>query len=303
MLFASIDIGTNAVRLFFANVYEKDTVPVSEKASLIRIPLRLGEDVFELGKISDERAEKLINTMKAFKLLIDVYNPLAYIACATAAMREAENGSLIVERIKKEAGIDIKVIDGIEEANIVCATNNMQISSKYKMTMYVDVGGGSTEISLLKNHKIVDSNSFKIGTIRLLTEKVNDSEWDRLKSWLKTYKEDFGKIFCVGSGGNINKLAKLYSTQPDNSLSYADIVHARDYLSGFSLQERIETMGMRPDRADVIIPATKVFIAIMKITDCRFVHVPKIGLTDGLIYTVYKRYTENENALPIVILK
>lgn len=290
MLFASIDIGTNAVRLFFSNVFERNSVAVSEKASLIRIPVRLGEDVFELGRISDDRAEKLIKTMKAFKLLIDVYKPVDYIACATAAMREAKNGDEIVKRILEETGIDIKIIDGIEEANIVCTTNNLQISSKYKLTMYVDVGGGSTEISLLKNHTLIDSNSFKIGTIRLLTEKVKDSEWDRLKSWLKNYKSDFGKIFCVGSGGNINKLAKLYSTQTDNSLSYGDLIQARDHLSNFTLTERIETMGLRPDRADVIIPATKVFLTIMKITDCHFVHVPRIGLTDGLIYTVYNKY-------------
>lgn len=293
MLFASIDIGTNAVRLFFANVFEKNSIPFSEKASLIRIPLRLGEDVFETGRVSDTRVEKLIKTMQAFRLLLDVYAPQDYIACATAAMREASNGSEIVERIRKETGIDLKIIDGIEEANIVCASDTMQVSPRYKFTMYIDVGGGSTEISLLKGHSLIDSNSFKIGTIRLLTEKVDDKEWDRMKSWLKNYKSDFGKFFCIGSGGNINKLAKLYSTQPDNSISYSDLQNAKEHLNSFTLQERIETMGLRPDRADVIVPAAKIFLSIMKITDCRFVHVPKIGLTDGLIYTVYNSYIKN----------
>jgi exopolyphosphatase / guanosine-5'-triphosphate,3'-diphosphate pyrophosphatase len=301
MLFASIDIGTNAVRLFFANVYEKNAIPVSEKASLIRIPLRLGEDVFKDGRISEIRVEKLIKTMQAFRLLLDVYAPQDYIACATAAMREASNGKEIVDRIRNEAGINIEIIDGIEEAKIVCAADNMQVSSRYKFTMYVDVGGGSTEISLLKDHTLIDSNSFKIGTIRLLTEKVQDKEWDRLKSWLKNYKSDFGKLFCIGSGGNINKLAKLYSTQIDDSISYSDLQQAAEHLSSFSLQERIETMGLRPDRADVIVPATKVFLFIMKISDTRFIHVPKIGLTDGLIHTVYKRYVKDSTAKLIFV--
>lgn len=293
MLFASIDIGTNAVRLFFANVYEKNSIPVSEKASLIRIPLRLGEDVFETGKISELREEKLIKTMQAFKLLLDVYSPQDYIACATAAMREASNGNKLVERIRNEVGININIVDGIEEAKIICAADSMQVSSRYKFTMYVDVGGGSTEISLLKDHTIIDSNSFKIGTIRLLTEKVQEEEWNRLKAWLKSYKRDFGKIFCVGSGGNINKLAKLYSTQANNLISYSDLRHALEHLNGFSLQERIEIMGLRPDRADVIIPAARIFLYIMKITDTRFVNVPRIGLTDGLIYTIYRRYVND----------
>jgi exopolyphosphatase/guanosine-5'-triphosphate,3'-diphosphate pyrophosphatase len=290
MLFASIDIGSNAVRLFFANVYEVKGVPVAEKASLIRLPLRLGEDVFETGCISETRVENLMKTMHSFKLLMDVYQPLGYIAIATSAMREACNRNQIIDRIKKETGIDVKIIDGNEEATIVCATDNIKTGKKYSLTMYVDVGGGSTEISVLRNHVLIDSGSFQLGTIRMLGNKVEDEEWERLKDWLIKYKKDFGKIYFVGSGGNINKLSKLYSTQPDSSLSFPNLKQGYKKLCKMTLQQRIEEMGMRPDRADVIIPAAEIFLSIMKTTKADFVFVPRIGLSDGLIYMAYKNY-------------
>jgi exopolyphosphatase/guanosine-5'-triphosphate,3'-diphosphate pyrophosphatase len=294
MLFASIDIGSNAVRLFFANVYELRGKAVAEKASLIRIPLRLGEDVFETGCISATRIENLMKTMNAFKLLMDVYKPVDYIACATSAMREACNGQEIVNRIKKETGINIRIIDGIEEAQVVCATNNINTGKKFTLTMYVDVGGGSTEISVLRDHVLIDSGSFKLGTIRLLGDKVDEAEWIRLKEWFKKFKKDFGRIYVVGSGGNINKLSKLYSTQPDSSLSFPNLRQGYKKLFNMTLQQRIEEMGMRPDRADVIIPAAEIFLTIMKNIKADFVFVPRIGLSDGLIYTVYKRHKEKQ---------
>lgn len=295
MLFASIDIGSNAVRLFFANVFEIKGKAVAEKASLIRIPLRLGEDVFETGCISDKRIENLMKTMNAFKLLMDVYKPVDYIACATSAMREARNGHQIIDKIKNETGINVRIIDGIEEAQVVCATNNINTGKKYTLTMYVDVGGGSTEISMLRNHVLVGSGSFKLGTIRMLGDKVDEAEWIRLKEWLKKYKKDFGKIYIVGSGGNINKLSKLYSTQPDSSLSFPNLRQGYKKLFNMTLQQRIEEMGMRPDRADVIIPAAEIFLSIMKTTKADFIFVPRIGLSDGLIYTVYKNHKEKQS--------
>jgi len=290
MLFASIDIGSNAVRLFFANVYELKGAPVAEKASLIRIPLRLGEDVFETGCISETRVENLMKTMHSFKLLMDVYQPVDYIAIATSAMREACNNKEIIERIKKETGINVRIIDGNEEATIVSATNNIKTGEKYSYTMYVDVGGGSTEISVLKNHVLIDSGSFSIGTIRILGDKVDEKEWDKLILWLKKFKNDFGKIYMVGSGGNINKLSKLYSTQSDSSLSLPNLRQGYKKLCSMTLQQRIEEMGMRPDRADVIIPAAEIFLFIMKVTKSDFIFVPRIGLSDGLIHMVYKNY-------------
>jgi len=294
MLFASIDIGSNAVRLFFANVFELKDRPVAEKASLIRIPLRLGLDVFETGSISEKKIDSLVKTMHAFKILIDVYKPLDYVAVATSAMREASNNYKIIERIKKETDIDVKIIDGIEEAKVICATDNIETGDKYCLTMYVDVGGGSTEISVLRNHVLIDSGSFKLGTIRILNDKIHEGEWTRMKEWFYKFEKDFGKIYVVGSGGNINKLSKLYSTQQDSSLSYPNLKQGYKRLSSMTLQQRIEEMGMRPDRADVIIPAAEIFLSIMKATKSDFIFVPRIGLSDGLIYTIYRKYLENQ---------
>ena len=292
MLFSSIDIGSNAVRLFFCNVFEIKGLPVLEKASLIRIPLRLGEDVFETGSISPIKEENMVKTMHAFKMLMDVYKPLDYMACATSAMREASNSKQIIERIKNETGISIKVIDGIEEGMIVSSINNINTGKKYSLTMYVDVGGGSTEISVLKNHELIASSSFSIGTLRILGNKVNEKEWIKLKEWLNEFKNDFGKIYLVGCGGNINKLSKLYADQPDSSMSLSGLEYGYKKLRKMTLQQRIEVMGMRPDRADVIIPAAEIFLSIMKTIKSNFIFVPRIGLSDGIVYSVYKNYKE-----------
>jgi len=292
MLFASIDIGSNAVRLFFANVFETDGVPRIEKASLIRIPIRLGDDVFKTGTISENRIENLLKTLKAFNMLIDVYKPVDYIACATSAMREAENNIHVLERIKKETGILVKVIDGMEEAMMVCSIDNLVIHDKYSFSVYIDVGGGSTEISVLKNHVLINSESFQIGTIRMLNNKVQAEEWQRMITWLNLFKNDFGKLYLVGSGGNINKLSKLYSTQADYSLSLKDLKKGLKKLNSLTVEQRVDKMGLRPDRADVIVPAAEIFLAIMNTTQSEYVNVPRIGLSDGLIYSLYKKYKE-----------
>ena len=294
MLFASIDIGSNAVRLFFANVFETDGVPRIEKASLIRIPIRLGDDVFKIGTISENRIENLLKTLKAFNMLIDVYKPVDYIACATSAMREAENKIQIIERIKQETGIQVKIIDGIEEAMLVCSIDNILKAETDTLSVYIDVGGGSTEISILRNHVLVDSESFQIGTIRMLSNKVEKEEWERMIEWLKLYKNDFGKLYLVGSGGNINKLSKLYSSQLDFSLSFRDLKKGFKKLNSLTVQQRIDKMGLRPDRADVIVPAAEIFLAIMKTMKSQYIHVPRIGLSDGLIYFLYKTYKEKK---------
>mgnify|MGYP003593208338 FL=1 len=292
MLFASIDIGSNAVRLFFFYVFETDGVPRIEKASLIRIPIRLGDDVFKTGTISENRIENLLKTLKAFNMLIDVYKPVDYIACATSAMREAENNIHVLERIKKETGILVKVIDGMEEAIMVCSIDNLVIQDKYSFSVYIDVGGGSTEISVLKNHVLINSESFQIGTIRMLNNKVQAEEWQRMITWLNLFKNDFGKLYLVGSGGNINKLSKLYSTQADYSLSLKDLKKGLKKLNSLTVEQRVDKMGLRPDRADVIVPAAEIFLAIMNTTQSEYVNVPRIGLSDGLIYSLYKKYKE-----------
>lgn len=292
MVFAAIDIGSNAVRLFLANVFDHNGLVTIEKYSLVRVPLRLGLDVFTKGEISIEKIEKFAKTMQAFKLLIDVQEPVAYKVCATAAMREASNNNEVIDIVEKRSGIKINIIDGIEEAKIVCANCNIAIADKYKMTMYVDVGGGSTEISMLQQGKMIASSSYKIGTLRILNEKVTQDEWARMKKWLKDFSEYYGKIFCIGSGGNINKIAKIYGKRDEMTLTFDQLEYAIQHLNNFSNEERIEYMGLKPDRADVIIPASGVFHAIMKQTKLNSLYVPKIGLADGLIHILYKEYKD-----------
>ena len=290
MIFASIDIGSNAVRLLFANAYDHDGQPTVEKATLIRIPVRLGMDVFKTKKISDEKIKHLIKTLKAFKLLIDVYKPVKYCAYATAAMREATNQKKVLKTIKDKTGITVKTIDGIEEANIIKELNNIFIDETHKIKMYIDVGGGSTDISMLKDRKIISSKSFNIGTIRLLENATQESEWIRMKDWLSEFKQDFGKIFCIGTGGNINKIGKSYANPIDNIMTTEKLKEANEYLSSFTVEERVNKLGMRPDRADVIIPALKIYLTVLDHAKIKSIYIPRIGLVDGLIFQMFKEY-------------
>jgi exopolyphosphatase/guanosine-5'-triphosphate,3'-diphosphate pyrophosphatase len=287
MLLAAIDIGSNAVRLFFSNVFELNGEIIVEKASLVRIPLRLGEEVFKKGKISGAKADALVKTMKAFQLLIEVVQPVAYRACATAAMREAQNRDVLVKRIRKEAGIDIEVIDGLEEARIVSTVTHLDFEGKFKRALYIDVGGGSTEVSLMEQNRILDSNSFKIGTVRMLNGMVKPGEWKKMEEWLSKFKEQEEPLLLVGSGGNINKINKLYGDINRKVLSLDSLEEALDYLGKYSVEDRIALIGLRPDRADVIIPAGQIFQFIMKSLGASFVFVPKIGLSDGIVSLLF----------------
>lgn len=290
MIYAAIDIGSNAARLLFANVFELNSKVYVEKATLVRIPTRLGKDVYSINRISDDRAENLLKTLRAYKTLIEVYKPVSFAACATAAMREAENGQEILERIRSEVGLNVRLIDGIEEANIIRRTNKLTFEHPHGISMYIDVGGGSTDISLLSEDKLISVKSFKIGTLRLLSKRVKKQEWERLDEWLKEFKVDFGKINVVGSGGNINKLNKMYGNSFDFTLKTEELKSAYKKLKDFSLEERIEKLGLRPDRADVIVPAAKIFLFILKIIQVKSLLVPKIGLADGLIYQLYEKH-------------
>jgi len=292
MIFASIDIGSNAVRLLFANAFERENRIHIEKASLIRIPIRLGKDVYKNNTISKKRATNLVKTLKAFKLLIDVYKPVSFVACATAATRDAVNGEELLKKVTKETGIKIKIIDGLQEAEIIRSSNDFTLPEGKNLTMYVDLGGGSTEISVLSKSKVLDARSFKIGTLRLLNKNFQKKEWNELETWLNQFKKDFGQINIVGSGGNINKIAKLYSHREDDILPFTDLEYAYKHLKSFTLHERVEQLGMRPDRADVIVPAARVFLFIAKIISADTIVVPKIGLADGLIIQLYKSYLE-----------
>jgi exopolyphosphatase/guanosine-5'-triphosphate,3'-diphosphate pyrophosphatase len=287
MLLATIDIGSNAVRLLFANVFERKGVAFADKASLIRIPVRLGMDVFEMGRISSTREEYLVKTLQAFRLLMEVYNPVAFDACATAAMREASNGALILSGLVKSTGLNVRLIDGIEEANIISAANNSIVNKRFEKTLYIDVGGGSTEISLFNRDRFVRSDSFKIGTIRLLHEQVDEIEWKRMQSWLTQLDLQGEPFNCIGSGGNINKLTKLFGNTMLNTLDYKRLKAAVENLGAMTLDDRMQFYGLRPDRADVIVPAGEIFLRIMKWTHATEILAPKIGLADGLAIQLY----------------
>ncbi|MCD4734759.1 MAG: Ppx/GppA family phosphatase [Bacteroidales bacterium] len=294
MIFAAIDIGSNASRLLFANVFETGKKILVEKATLVRIPTRLGEDVYSISRISDEKSDNLIKTLKAFKLLLEVYNPVCFDVCATAAMREAKNSENILQRINSEAGIDVRIIDGIEEANIIRKTNRIVFDSNERPVIFIDVGGGSTDISIIHNNKVLAVKSFKIGTLRYLAGKIPETEWKDLSDWLGRFRKDFGNFNIIGSGGNINKINKIYGDPENFQLTYKLLKHAYEHLSSFSLEERIVKLGLRPDRADVIIPAARIFIFILKIIKARYIYVPKIGLADGLVHQLYKKYKKEQ---------
>lgn len=297
MIFAAIDIGSNAARLLFANVFEKKGKIKTEKATLVRIPIRLGLDVFHNQRITEERQEYLINTLKAFQLLIDVYQPINYTACATAAIREAENKDHILERVKEQTGFTINVIDGIEEAKIISKYNDVSHLLVHPKSVYIDVGGGSTELTLIEGSRFVRSESFKIGTIRSLHDSIAKDEWKRMKKWLKEIKKPDEAINCIGSGGNINKIVKLYGSKANRNIDFVTLINAYEHLRSFTVEQRMKKFGFRPDRADVIVPAAKIYAKAMQWGDIDNIIAPKIGLADGLAADLYKNHKKNAQAL------
>lgn len=295
MLLCAIDIGSNAVRLFFSNVMEKEGQIVIEKASLMRVPLRLGEDAFTRNRISDIKADKLVKTLKSFRLLIDVIEPVAFRACATSALREVENSREILDRIEQESNIRIHLITGIEEAEIISAVQNPDLKSDFNYSLYIDVGGGSTELSLVSQNKVIDATSFKIGTVRLLNKKADATQWDLMEKWLMSFESLFPDMICVGTGGNINKIARLYGRVPEKVLPFTNLEFGLNHLQKFTVEERIELMGLRPDRADVIVPAARIFHFIMQKTNSEILLVPRFGLCDGIVSALYKEIKKGAN--------
>lgn len=288
MIFAAVDIGSNAMRLLFCRAYEVNGKPVFSKEELIRLPIRLGEDVFLNGKISDKKADKLTTAMRGFSELIKVYEVDAYRAVATSAMRDASNGMEVIERIQKEAGLTVEIIDGKVEAQLVFSNHIEEMLNPKHAYLYIDVGGGSTELTLYYNHKVMASRSFNIGTVRMLLDKVEKDEWDKMKSWIKSTTLGVRPLSAIGSGGNINKIFKM--TKKDNkSLSYNKLKGINDMLNSYTYNERVEVLGLKPDRADVIVHASKIFITIMKTADIENIFVPQIGLSDGIVHDLYDR--------------
>ena len=292
--FAAIDIGSNAMRLLIANVIENNGEVIYKKASLTRGPLRLGFEAFEKGEISADKEEKLVHMMKAYKHLMIVNEVEGYRACATSAMRDAKNGPELVSRIKRETSIEIEIIDGKEEAQIIYDSHIADMLEPNRNYLYVDVGGGSTELTLLVNGKLEKSRSFNIGTLRLLSKSVDKKEWDAMHSWLDCMTESFGKIEIIGSGGNINKIYKLTGTKLGQPLSRVKLMAVAKQLSEISVEERIVQFGLNPDRADVIVPASEVFLMVSRWVDAKNIYVPVIGVADGIIRSLYNDFTKGK---------
>lgn len=283
MRYAAIDIGSNAVRLLIADIIRNDEVVSFKKNTLIRVPLRLGDDAFIDKKISDRKKTDLFKTLSAFRNLMDVYKVSEYMACATSAMREAVNGSSIVERARQE-GIDLQIIDGEVEAKIIHSNHLERYLESNKTYLYIDVGGGSTELSLFADQQLKATRSFDLGTIRILDNKDREETWDEMRRWVKEQTAPYKAVYGIGTGGNINKLSRLVSSSnEDKPISYKKLKAMYEYLISFSLKDRINVLGLNSDRADVIIPACEIFLALMKHGRIRQVLVPRIGLADGMI--------------------
>lgn len=287
--YAAIDIGSNAMRLLISNIVEQEGKETQfNKSALIRVPIRLGQDAFTVGEISEENIDRMVDAMKAFKLLMKVYKIEKYKACATSAMREAYNGKDVADFIYQESDILINIIDGKHEAAIIASTDLHSFIKTDQAYLYVDVGGGSTEFSLFKDGKMVASKSFKNGTVRLLNEMVNDVVWQETEKWIKAKTEDLDNVIIIGSGGNINKIFKMSGKSQDQPLSYLYLNSQYQYLNSLTYEQRIAELGLNTDRADVIIPATKIYLNAMKWSRATKIYVPKIGLSDGIVKAMYQ---------------
>lgn len=288
--YGAIDIGSNAVRLLISNVIiSEEKEPKFKKSSLIRVPIRLGADAFVSELISNENIIRMINAIEAFKLLMDVHGVTEYKACATSAMREAKNGKEVVEQIHKKTGVKVDIIGGKEEAAIISSTDLNELIEGNDSYLYVDVGGGSTEITVFSAGKIITSKSFKIGTVRLLNNKksINKEIFASVEKWVKKNTKGLKKISLIGSGGNINKLFKMSGRTEGKPISYIYLNAQYQFLKQMSFDERVSELSLNPDRADVIIPATKIYLSTMKWSGARKIYVPKIGLSDGIIKSLF----------------
>ena len=289
MRLAAIDIGSNAARLLITDVISCPQ-GVSEfiKTVLVRVPLRLGFDVFDKGEISPAKVEKIIKTIKSYKLLLDVYEVKHLKACATSAMRDAANAADIIKKVKAETGIEIQIISGDQEASFIYENHiaeNMNTAESY---LYIDVGGGSTELTFFSDGKMIFKKSFNIGTIRLLKNQVDEATWDEMKEFIRSKTKGYHHVTAIGSGGNINKIFSISKRKEGKPLTL-DLL--RDYykeFSNLSLAQRISLHKLREDRADVIVPALLIYINAMRWADAEEIFVPKIGLADGLIHTLFE---------------
>ena len=286
--YAAVDIGSNAIRLLIATVIEKEGFPTQfKKTSLVRLPIRLGADVFLKGNISSGNYQRLLDAMQAYSLIIKTHKVVAFRACATSAMREAKNGKEIVSKLKAATGIDIQIIDGNDEAAIIASTDLKQLISDNKVFLYVDVGGGSTEFTVFANGKNIASHSFKLGTVRIINGMVEDTMWEQAQQWVTQHTKAYSKINVIGSGGNINSIYRFSEKKVGQPLSYLFMSNFYEKVKQYDYNQRVFELKMNPDRADVIIPATRIYLSAMKWAKAKNMYVPKIGLADGIVKQLY----------------
>ena len=293
--YAAIDIGSNGVRLLISTITEqvgKD--PIFKKTSLVRVPIRLGADVFLSKRISDENITRMIDTIQAFKLLMKSHKIQRFKACATSAMRESINGQEVADLIEEKTGVKIQIINGNDEAAIIAATDLHALIQTDKTYLYVDVGGGSTEFTLYSKGETITSRSFKLGTVRLLEDMVPEGTWEEVEAWIKEVTRSYSKIDLIGSGGNINNIFKSSGKSNGKPLSFLYLSSYYQLLQSFTYEERITELNLNPDRADVIVPAARIYLSAMKWTRARRIYVPKIGLSDGIVRSLY----QEDNLIP-----
>ncbi len=286
--FAAIDIGSNAMRVLISNVIETKEGVHFQKNALVRAPIRLGKDSFSLGEISKKSIKRMISAMKAFKLLMKVHGVSHYQAFATSALREADNRSNVLEQVRRKSGIKIEIIDGTKEAEIISNTKISDLLNSPKTFLLVDVGGGSTEFTFINQGRRVCSKSFKIGTVRLINKLLDERVWDAIRIWIIKNAKPYNKITLIGSGGNINKLFKLSKIRDGKPLSIIKLNQIFMELESLTYEERIVKFELNPDRADVIIPAARIYLKALEWSGGQKIYVPKFGLSDGMIKLMYK---------------
>ena len=289
--YAAVDIGSNAIRLLIETIIEKDDEAARyKKTSLVRVPIRLGTDVFTNKNISDHNYSRMVDTLNAYQLLMKTHNVVQYRACATSAMREAENGMEIAKKLYKDTGIKIEIIDGVEEAKIIASTDIKDYLEANKTFLYVDVGGGSTEFTVIDRGETIASKSYKLGTVRLINNLVEDDVWFNVKDWILANTKNYNNISLLGTGGNINNVYKSSLIPYGKPLNLPYLKSYYKKIKSMSYEDRIAIHLLNPDRADVIVPALKIYLFAMKWSEAKNIYVPKIGLSDGII-----RYLHNQS--------
>jgi len=292
MKIAAIDIGSNAARLQISTVLTNDGIVSFKKVEYVRFPLRLGHDVFSFGVLTPESEGRTVKLMQVYQLLMELHEVDHYMACATSAMRESSNGPEVVERIQQETGILIHIIDGQKEAQLI--NNVVVLALDNRQTIHIDVGGGSTELNLYVNRQKVNSRSFKIGSVRLLEGKETKGAWGKMEEWINQNVDRSQPIGAVGTGGNISKIFNLVSKTSDTITTLSEIRRMKDYIAGFSFEDRQNKLRLNADRADVIVPAAEIYISAMTWAGANEIVVPDLGLKDGILQLVYEQLTKHK---------